>query len=70
MLQEQEASLKGDSKGNHAPSSITKASLRSGKSLGRAVLGRCLQVLGMTFVIAVVNVPLYMMLLFKDWVAQ
>uniref|UniRef100_A0A7C9A694 Calcineurin-like phosphoesterase domain-containing protein n=1 Tax=Opuntia streptacantha TaxID=393608 RepID=A0A7C9A694_OPUST len=70
MLQEQEASLKADSKGNHAPSSITKASLRSGKSLGRAVLGRCLQVLGMTFVIAVVNVPLYMMLLFKDWVAQ
>lgn len=69
MLEEQEASSKASSKGDHAASSITKASLRSGKSLIRAVLRRCLVVLGMTFVIALVNVPLYVMLLFKDWVA-
>uniref|UniRef100_A0A7N0U6E0 Calcineurin-like phosphoesterase domain-containing protein n=1 Tax=Kalanchoe fedtschenkoi TaxID=63787 RepID=A0A7N0U6E0_KALFE len=42
--------------------------LKSGKSKTRLVIQRFIRVLRMLSVIAVVNVPLYMMLLFKDWI--
>lgn len=66
MLQDQEGASKVDI--SLDPGSDMKNMPRSSKSLMRIMLQRCIRVLGMILVIAVVNVPLYMMLLFKDWI--
>ncbi|XP_021720354.1 uncharacterized protein C630.12-like isoform X1 [Chenopodium quinoa] len=68
MVLEQEGATKVDISGD--PGSDVKNLTRSSKSLMRLMLQRCILVLGMVLVIAVVNVPLYMMLLFKDWAEQ
>lgn len=41
---------------------------RPSKSKARRLIGRLIRVLQSLIVIAAVNVPLYMMLLFKDWI--
>lgn len=41
---------------------------RTGKSRTTFIIQRLLRTLRMLTVIAAVNVPLYMMLLFKDWI--
>ncbi|XP_048504083.1 uncharacterized protein C630.12 isoform X2 [Beta vulgaris subsp. vulgaris] len=64
-LQEQEAATKMDMSGDSG--SDVKNMPRSSKSWMKIMLQRWIRVLGMVLVIAVVNVPLYMMLLFKDW---
>lgn len=64
-LQEQEAATKMDMIGDSG--SDVKNMPRSSKSWMKIMLQRWIRVLGMVLVIAVVNVPLYMMLLFKDW---
>ncbi|KAL2932882.1 hypothetical protein RDABS01_016001, partial [Bienertia sinuspersici] len=68
MLQEQEAATNLDISSNSE--SDMKNLPRASKSYMRIMMQRCIRVLGMTMVIAVVNVPLYMMLLFKDWAEQ
>ncbi|KAH9626728.1 hypothetical protein KSS87_010667 [Heliosperma pusillum] len=59
-------SAKVDSDGN--PGSSAAILPRSTKSTAARVVHRVLRVLGIVSVIALVNVPLYMMLLFKDWI--
>ncbi|KNA09611.1 hypothetical protein SOVF_152020 [Spinacia oleracea] len=66
MVQEQESATKVDINGE----SDVKNLPRSSKPFTRVMVQRCNRVVGMVLVIAVVNVPLYMMLLFKDWGEQ
>ncbi|XP_057535708.1 uncharacterized protein C630.12 [Amaranthus tricolor] len=66
MLQDQEGASEVDISVD--PESDMKNMPRSSKSLMRIMLQRCIRVLGMILVIAVVIVPLYIMLLFKDWI--
>lgn len=46
----------------------TKLSNRTSKSRSRFIIQKLLQIVYMLTAVAVVNVPLYMMLLFKDWI--
>lgn len=69
MLQDQQDAAKVDISGEFG-SDMKNLPRSSNKSMIRTMLQRCIRVLGMVLVIAVVNVPLYMMLLFKDWVEQ
>ncbi|XP_061340909.1 uncharacterized protein C630.12 [Gastrolobium bilobum] len=48
--------------------SVSRIPPRTGKSKTKFIIQRMLRVLRMLTVIAAVNVPLYMMLLFKDWI--
>ena len=47
---------------------LTRIPTRTGKSKTKFVIQRLLRTIRMLTVIAAVNVPLYMMLLFKDWI--
>ncbi|XP_004510595.1 uncharacterized protein C630.12 isoform X1 [Cicer arietinum] len=47
---------------------LARIPLRTGKSKTTIIIQRLLRTLRMLTVIAAVNVPLYMMLLFKDWI--
>lgn len=47
---------------------LAKIPPRTGKSKTTIIIQRLLRTLRMLTVIAAVNVPLYMMLLFKDWI--
>lgn len=47
--------------------SNVKLALKTSKSRTKIVIQRLVRTLRMLTVIAAVNVPLYMMLLFKDW---
>lgn len=49
---------------------MAKLPHRAGKSRTKKVILRLMRTLRMLSVIAAVNVPLYMMLLFKDWTEQ
>ncbi|KAK0595882.1 hypothetical protein LWI29_010854 [Acer saccharum] len=50
--------------------SMTKLPIRTSKSKIKLIIHRLVQAFGMLIVIAAVNIPLYMMLLFKDWIEQ
>ncbi|KAL9228458.1 hypothetical protein vseg_004041 [Gypsophila vaccaria] len=65
-LSQPETAVKVDSSsdiGSSAAVTLTRSSKTT-----TIIQRRCVRVLGMVVVIALVNVPLYMMLLFKDWV--
>lgn len=47
---------------------LSRIPTRTGKSKTAIIIQRLLRTLRMLTVIAAVNVPLYMMLLFKDWI--
>ena len=47
---------------------MAKISPKTGKSKTKFIIQRLLRALRMLIVIAVVNVPFYMMLLLKDWI--
>ncbi|XP_028207725.1 uncharacterized protein C630.12-like isoform X3 [Glycine soja] len=47
---------------------VARMPLRTGKSKTKIIIQRLIRTLRMLTVIAAVNVPLYMMLLFKDWI--
>lgn len=49
---------------------MAKLPPRASKSRTKKVIRRLMRTLRMLTVIAAVNVPLYMMLLFKDWTEQ
>lgn len=52
------------------PDDISKSSSRFGKSIARRLVQRLIRVVFMLTVIATVNIPLYTMLLFKDWLER
>lgn len=54
----------------NADDMTAKLPIRTSKSKLKIIIQRLIQTFGMVMVIAAVNVPLYMMLLFKDWVEQ
>lgn len=47
---------------------VARMPLRTGKSKTKIIIQRLIRTLRMLTVISAVNVPLYMMLLFKDWI--
>lgn len=47
---------------------VARVPSRAGKSMTTFIILRLLRTFRMITVIAAVNVPLYMMLLFKDWI--
>ncbi|KMZ57859.1 Serine/threonine phosphatase-like protein [Zostera marina] len=49
---------------------ISKSSSRAGKSIARRLIQRLIRVVYMLTIIATVNIPLYTMLLFKDWIER
>lgn len=49
---------------------MTNLPRRTSKSTTKFIIHRLVRMFRMLTVIAVVNIPLYMMLLFKDWVDQ
>ena len=60
IVQEPEASVSLDM----SPAKMSRPS----KSKARKFIGRVIRVLQLLNIIAAVNVPIYMMLLFKDWI--
>ena len=48
--------------------SMLKMTTRTGKSKTKIVIQRLVRTFRMLTIIAAVNLPLYMMLLFKDWI--
>lgn len=50
------------------PADAVKLPSRANKSKIKLVIRQVLRVLRVIFIIAAFNVPLYMMLLFKDWI--
>lgn len=49
---------------------MTNLPPRTSKSTAKFIIHRLVRMFRMLTVIAVVNIPLYMMLLFKDWIDQ
>lgn len=63
-----EVSMNIDTNADIGLDSATKLSLRTSKSKTNIIIHRLLRTFRMFTLIAAVNVPLYMMLLFKDWI--
>jgi len=66
--QEGEHSVNVDMASGIALDPIGRIPPRAGKSRTKVIIQRLIRTLRMFTVIAAVNVPLYMMLLFKDWI--
>lgn len=66
--QEGEHSVNVDMASGTALDPIGRIPPRTGKSKTKVIIQRLIRTLRMFTVIAAVNVPLYMMLLFKDWI--
>lgn len=49
---------------------MTKLPARSSKSWRKIVIQRLVRTFAMLSIIAAVNIPIYMILLFKDWIEQ
>ncbi|XP_062087982.1 uncharacterized protein C630.12 isoform X2 [Humulus lupulus] len=70
MSQESEISLSMDNNADIGVDHMTKLPLRGTKSWRKIVIQRLLRTFIMLSIIAAVNVPIYMILLFKDWIDQ
>lgn len=68
--QEAQVSLNVDVSVDVGSDTTMKIPHKTGKSKARIVVQRVVRALRMITVIAVVNIPLHMMLLFKDWIDQ
>lgn len=70
ISQESDISLSVDNGGEMGSDHMTTLPLRTSKSWRKIVIQRLLRTFVMLSIIAAVNVPLYMILLFKDWMEQ
>lgn len=70
ISQESDISLSVDNGGEMGSDHMTKLPPRTSKSWRKIVIQRLLRTFVMLSIIAAVNVPLYMILLFKDWIEQ
>lgn len=66
--QEADFSMSMDMASSTGSDPLPRLPPRTGRSRATIIIQRLLRMLRMLTVIAAVNVPLYMMLLFKDWI--
>ncbi|XP_058762864.1 uncharacterized protein LOC131636246 [Vicia villosa] len=66
--QEGDFSMNMDIASSSGPDPLARIPPRTGKSRTTIIIQRLLRMRRMLIVIAAVNVPIYMMLLFKDWI--
>lgn len=70
ILQEIDVSMPLDVNLNVEPDTMLKLAPRSNKSKTKIAIRRVVRLLRVLTVVAAVNLPLYMMLLFKDWIEK
>ncbi|XP_027335529.1 uncharacterized protein C630.12 isoform X2 [Abrus precatorius] len=70
MAQEADLSVNVDMDSGIGLDPLARVPPRAGKSKTKIIIQRLIRTLRMLTVVAAVNVPLYMMLLFKDWIEK
>ncbi|XP_068335349.1 uncharacterized protein C630.12 isoform X1 [Pyrus communis] len=68
--QDIEASVNGDTDADSVVDPMAKLLPRASRSWTKTMIRRLVRTLRMVMIIAAVNIPLYVMLLFKDWIDQ